>query len=41
MPHDSLMTENAEYQNQIKIGFAKNEKDIAEFLKSFDIVLLN
>jgi len=32
------MTRKASYANQIKIGFAKNDKDIDNFLKKFDIV---
>ncbi|KAL4460895.1 hypothetical protein ABPG74_016367 [Tetrahymena malaccensis] len=41
MPHDSFMTQYASYTNQIKIGFAKNESDIANYKKRYDIVLHN
>ncbi|EGR34840.1 hypothetical protein IMG5_000680 [Ichthyophthirius multifiliis] len=39
--HDIYMTKNSSYENQIRFGFAKKDDEVQNFLKKYDIVLLN
>lgn len=39
MPHDSFMTKYADYENEIKIGFARSLLEVQAYQKKYDIVL--